>query len=135
MTAIQVQQRDAPASWCDGVIHPLFKAGDGNDPGNYGGIIAGVILAKLYAMFLEARATIWAEDRRCRAQGQTGPDRTFVQQINFQSFACHCNNSSTTSTALRISNMHSMLLQGLPFWQVLGRHGLPGRVHSSLSSR
>ena len=70
MTFNQVLQRDVPASWCVGVVHPIFKAGDRDDPDNYRGIIVFVILAKLYAMVLESRATAWAEDRRCKAKGQ-----------------------------------------------------------------
>ena len=35
------------ASWCVGIVHPIFKAGDGNDLGNYRGITVVVILAKL----------------------------------------------------------------------------------------
>ena len=44
-------------SWCIGLIHPIFKAGDKDDPGNYRGITVVFILSKLYAMVLEARAT------------------------------------------------------------------------------
>ena len=56
------------ACWCVGGMHPVSKAGNRNDPGSYRSITAVVILAKLYAMGLNARATAWAEDTRCRAQ-------------------------------------------------------------------
>ena len=77
MTFNQVLQRGVPASWCVGVVHPILKAGGRNDPGNYRGITVVVILAKLYTMVLEARATAWAEDRRCRAKGQAGLRKDF----------------------------------------------------------
>ena len=77
MTFNQVLQRGVPDSWCVGVVHPIFKAGDRDDPGNYRGITVVVSLAKLYAMVLESRATAWAENRRCRAKGQAGFRKDF----------------------------------------------------------
>ena len=59
------------------VIHPIFKAGDKDDPGNYRGITVVVILSKLYAMVLEARATAWAEQSKSRAKGQAGFRKDF----------------------------------------------------------
>ena len=52
----QVLMKAVPPTWCTGFIHPIFKAGDPDDPGNYRGITVVPILAKLYAMVLEARA-------------------------------------------------------------------------------
>ena len=53
----QVLTQGVPPCWCIGLIHPIFKAGDKDDPGNCRGITVVVILgAKLYAMVLEARA-------------------------------------------------------------------------------
>ena len=40
-----------PQSWCSGVIHPIFKSGDANDPSNYCGITVTSVLAKLFASF------------------------------------------------------------------------------------
>ena len=76
-----------PHSWCSGVIHPIFKSGDANDPSNYRGITVTSVLAKLFAMVLEARMSIWAEDHDLRADGQAGfrkdyrtTDNVFIMQ-------------------------------------------------------
>ena len=53
MTFNQILQKGVPPSWCIGLIHLIFKAGDKDDPGNYRGITMVVILSKLYAMVLE----------------------------------------------------------------------------------
>ena len=53
---------------CNGLVHPIFKAGNKMDPGNYRGKTVVVILSKLYAMVLEARATAWAEQRQIQSQ-------------------------------------------------------------------
>ena len=57
----QVLNRGGPPAWCTGLIHPIFKAGDPEDAANYRGITVVVILAKLYAMVLEARARLLSE--------------------------------------------------------------------------
>ena len=69
ITFNQALEHGVPAAWCVRVIHPIFKAGDRKDLGNYRSFTVVVILAKLYAMMLEARATAWMEHRKCRAQG------------------------------------------------------------------
>ena len=76
-----------PQSWCSGVIHPIFKSGDANDPSNYRGITVTSVLAKLFAMVLEARMSIWAECHDLRAEGQAGfrkdyrtTDNVFIMQ-------------------------------------------------------
>ncbi len=32
----QVLDKGVPTAWCTGLIHPIFKAGDPDDPSNYG---------------------------------------------------------------------------------------------------
>lgn len=68
----QMLASGVPQTWCSGVIHPIFKSGDVCDPGNYRGITVTSVLAKLFAMVLEARMSKWAEDSELRAQGQAG---------------------------------------------------------------
>ena len=77
MTVNQIWEKGVPPSWCIGLIHPIFKAGDRDDPGNYRGITVAVILSKLYAMVLEARATARAEQSKSRAKGQAGFRKDF----------------------------------------------------------
>jgi hypothetical protein len=52
-----------------GVIHALHKGGDALQFENYKGIIVGPVLAKVFAMILEARLSNWAEERGLRARG------------------------------------------------------------------
>ena len=71
-TFSQMLSTGVPQTWCSGVIHPIFKSGDADDPSNYRGITVTSVLAKVFAMILEARMTAWAEGRNLRAQGQAG---------------------------------------------------------------
>jgi len=52
-----------------GVIHALHKGGDALQFENYRGITVGPVLAKVFAMILEARLSSWAEERGLRAKG------------------------------------------------------------------
>jgi hypothetical protein len=61
-----------PAECAVGVIHPIFKAGNINEPNNYRGICVGPVIGKLFAMILESRITEWAEEQGIRAKGQAG---------------------------------------------------------------
>ena len=50
------------------LVHPIYKEkGDPLDPSNYRPISVGPVLAKLYAMVLEARIATWAETCGARA--------------------------------------------------------------------
>ena len=64
---------------------------------NYRGITVVVILAKLYAMVLESRATAWAEDRKCRAKGQAG----FRKGLSYDRSAFHYWHNTATGQALQ----------------------------------
>jgi hypothetical protein len=55
-----------------GVIHALHKGGDALQFENYRGITVGPVLAKVFAMILEARLSSWAEERGLYARGQAG---------------------------------------------------------------
>ena len=73
----QMLSQGVPESWCMGVIHPIFKSGDENNPSNYRGITVTAILAKLFAMILEDRMSTWAESKQLRAAGQAGFRRDY----------------------------------------------------------
>jgi len=60
-----------------GVIHALHKGGDALQFENYRGITVGPVLAKVFAMILEARLSSWAEERGLCARGQAGFRKDF----------------------------------------------------------
>jgi hypothetical protein len=57
------------ASLSTGIIHALHKGGDASQFENYRGITVGLVLAKVFAMILEARLSSWAKERGLRARG------------------------------------------------------------------
>jgi hypothetical protein len=65
-------QQGYSAGLFTGVIHALHKGGDALQFENYRGIIVGPILAKVFAMILEARLSSWVEERGLCARGQVG---------------------------------------------------------------
>jgi len=70
-------QQGYSASLSTGVIHALHKGGDALQFENYSGITVGPVLAKVFAMILEARLSNWAEERGLRARGQAGFKKDF----------------------------------------------------------
>jgi len=54
------------------IIHALHKGGDALQFENYRGITMGHVLAKVFAMILEARLNNWVEERGLRARGHAG---------------------------------------------------------------
>ncbi len=61
-----------PEAISTGVVHVLFKGGDGFEFNNYRGITVGPILEKLFAMILDKRLSEWVEQNGLRAKGQIG---------------------------------------------------------------
>jgi exonuclease III len=61
-----------PPEWSQGVIVPIFKAGDTMDASNYRGITLVPMLDKLYAILLCTRISRWAEENKLRAPSQAG---------------------------------------------------------------
>ncbi len=60
-----------------GVIHALHKGGDALQFENYKGIIVGPVLAKVFAMILEAWLSSWVEEKGLRARAQTSFRKDF----------------------------------------------------------
>ena len=44
-----------PSSWCEGIITPIYKSGNKQDPGNYRGICINSCLGKLFTSVLNTR--------------------------------------------------------------------------------
>ncbi len=70
-------QQGYSAGLSAGVIHALHKGGDALQFENYRGITVGPVLAKVFAMILEARLSSWAENKGLRARGQAGFRKDF----------------------------------------------------------
>jgi hypothetical protein len=66
------------ASLSTRVIHALHKGGDASQFENYRGITVGSILAKVFAMILEARLSSWAEERAYGPRDRLVLGKTFA---------------------------------------------------------
>ena len=60
-----------------GLITAVYKSGDKSDMSNYRGITVGSVIAKLFAMILEQRIALWAEEHAVKAKGQAGFRKDF----------------------------------------------------------
>ena len=132
----QILDKGVPPSWCIGLIHPIYKAGDRDDPGNHRGITVIGILAKLYAMVLEARAT--AEESKCRAKGQADfrkDHRTIDQLLIIRTLLQKAAHSKRKLYCCFVDFKKAFdLVPRDALWNVLKRRGMSGRVLASLQS-
>ncbi len=129
-------QQGYSASLSIGVIHALHKGDDALQFDNYMGITVGPVLAKVFAMILEARLSSWVEERGLRAKGQAGfrkdfrtTDnlyilRTLIEQNTHKRqkvYCCFVDFHKTFNTVPR-----DLL------WQVLAEMGIVGRFMQCL---
>ena len=56
----------------EGIIHPIFRAGDMYDPLNYRGITLVNVTCKIYSALLNNRLLAWAEESNVLNDGQNG---------------------------------------------------------------
>jgi hypothetical protein len=119
-----------------GVIHALHKGGDALQFENYRGITVGLVLAKVFAMILEAQLSSWAEERGLRARGEAGfrkdlrtTDnlyilRTLIEQSTHKRKKVYC---CFVDFRKAFDTMPHDLL-----WQVLAEMGIVGRFMQCL---
>ena len=61
-----------PRLWGEGIIVPIFKGGNNDDPSSYRGITLINILGKIYSQILLNRLNSWAEKEEKILQNQFG---------------------------------------------------------------
>ena len=61
-----------PSIWAEGIIVPIFKKGDKNDPANYRGITLVSCLGKLFNNILNERLKSWATENNVITDAQFG---------------------------------------------------------------
>ena len=61
-----------PLAWSIGIIKPIFKNGDENEPGNYRGITLLNVMGKIFTTIIRDRLMDWAEESNCLSDVQFG---------------------------------------------------------------
>ena len=59
-----------PAQWCSGIIVPIYKKGNREDPSNYRGITLTSAMSKLFTHMLNQRINDWSEESGILSQAQ-----------------------------------------------------------------
>jgi hypothetical protein len=69
--------------WAMATLSPIFKKGDASNLDNYRAIAVGSVLGKLYAVILDTRLSVCAENSGWRAEGQAGfrPGKSTVDHV------------------------------------------------------
>ncbi len=120
------------------VIHALHKGGDALQFENYKGITMGPVLAKVFAMILEAQLSNWAKERGLRARGHVGfrkdfrtTDNLYILQMLIEHSTHKCKKVYCCFVDFRKAFdtvPHDLL------WQVLAKMGIVGRFMQCLQS-
>ena len=76
------------------MITAVYKSGDKSDMSNYRGITVGSVIAKLFAMILDHRIAVWAEDEGIKAERQAGFMKHFCTTDNIFAFKSLCAHDS-----------------------------------------
>ena len=71
-----------PKAWSKGLIIPIFKSGDMDDPDNYRGICLNSDLSKLFTGLLNTRLTKFLDDNLKISHNQTGFRKNFRTSDN-----------------------------------------------------
>ena len=61
-----------PSQWATGIIVPLHKSGEVEDPNNYRGITLNSYISKLFTLLLNNRLTTWCEEKQLIHYNQIG---------------------------------------------------------------
>ena len=61
-----------PIQWATGIIVPLHKSGELDDPNNYRGITLNSCISKLFTLLLNNRLTKWCDDKGLISYNQIG---------------------------------------------------------------
>ena len=61
-----------PESWSEGIVLPLYKKGNVNDPSNYRGITLSDVTSKLYSSIINCRLQEWDEENNITGEIQAG---------------------------------------------------------------
>ena len=62
----------SPTYWCEGIITPIFKSGNKQDPSNYRGICINSCLGKLFSAVLNNRLKSYVQDQNILHKAQIG---------------------------------------------------------------
>ena len=120
------------------VITAVYKFGDRGDMSSYRGITVGSVIAKLFAMILDHRIAVWAEDEGIKAKGQAGFRKHFRTTDNIFMLNSLIDKQKQTHGKLfccfvDIKKAFDMVPVGL-LWQVLETVGIRGPILDCIKS-
>ena len=121
-----------------GLITAVYKSGDKYDMSNYRGITVGSVIAKLFAMILDHRIAVWAEDEGIKAKGQAGFRKDFRTTDNIFVLKSLIDKQKQThgklySCFVDFKKAFDMVPRGL-LWQVLETVGIRGPILDCIKS-
>ena len=127
-----------PKEWDKGVIIPLFKKGDPEDPGNYRGITLLSCVSKLYTYILNARLTKWAETNNKILECQAGFRKDYRTTDHIFTLYAIVQKYLLTKKKLYVAFVDFQkafdTVNRRVLWNVLIKVGVKGRMYEALKA-
>lgn len=128
-----------PSVWCFGLITPIFKSGDKQDPGNYRGICVSSCLGKFFSSILNQRLFKFAESKKLIHPSQIGflqanrtSDHIFTLRALIEKYS-HCHKQKIYACFVDFRKaFDSVWHEGL-FHRILS-YGIGGKFYDLLKS-
>ncbi len=126
-----------------GLITAVYKSGNKSDMCNYRGLTVGSVIAKLFAMILDHRIAVWAEDEGIKAKGKAGFRKDFRTTDNIFVLKSLIDKQTQTRRGKASGKLYCCFVdfkkafdtvpRGL-LWQVLERVGPRGPILDCIKS-
>lgn len=76
------EEKKWPREWETGIIHPIYKKGNPNEPKNYRGITLLPVISKVYTKILSKRLQYWLDDEKKIIKAQAGFRKGYMTMDN-----------------------------------------------------
>ena len=127
-----------PESWSEGIVLPLFKKGNVNDPSNYRGITLSDISSKLYSTIINYRLQEWVKENNITGEYQAGFKKNYSTTDHMFTLLALVQKQLSLGRKLNVAfidfekafdSVNRRLL-----WPVLIRNGIKGKLYKCIKS-
>ena len=127
-----------PEKWSEGIVLPLYKKGNVNDPNNYRGITLCDISSKMYSTIINFRLQEWVEENNITGEIQAGFKRNYSTIDHMFTLLALIQKQLSLGRKLYVAfidfekafdSVNRKLL-----WSVLIKNGIDGKLYNCIKS-
>ncbi len=114
--------------WCEGLINPIFKSGNKQDPNNYRGICISSSLGKFFCSILNNRLINHMKQENIIHPSQIGfmpgnrtADHILTLKTLHDNYVKHHNNKKIYACFIDFKKTFDSIWHGWPFLKIIGK--------------